>query len=254
MRRAWLTLLAATGVTLATVIPAAAPASAAALAPAQVRINQVGFPASGPKVAFAMLPRQVASVRFEVVTPYGVAYRGTSADDVGAWNASYRAVYRLSFSGVQLPGQYQVRLLSPARAASPGFIIGDGVQLYRELVDNSVRYFTSERDGPVSGGRGRVPHGDSDPCRAGRGQRNRAATAASPRCRTCRRRGWLGAWCRSSGAGRLLRTAAQPSSAWPGPPGPTSARGRHWRRSSPTPNHAGSTRPRPSSTALARVA
>jgi len=148
MRRAWLTLLAAAGVTLATVVPAVAPASAAALAPPQVRVNQVGYPAGGPKVAFAMLPRKVARVRFEVVTPYGVAYRGVSADDVGAWNANYQAVYRLSFSRLNLPGQYQVKLLSPARASSPGFIIGDGSQLYRELVDNSVRYFTSERDGP----------------------------------------------------------------------------------------------------------
>src|SRR5690349_11750984 len=148
MRRAWLTLLAATGVTVAAVIPAAAPASAAALAPPQIRVNQVGYPASGPKVAYAMLPRKVARVRFEVVTPYGVAYRGSSAEDVGAWNANYQAVYRLNFSGLTLPGQYQVKLLSPARASSPGFIIGDGTQLYRELVDNSVRYFTSERDGP----------------------------------------------------------------------------------------------------------
>jgi endoglucanase len=95
-----------------------------------------------------MLPRKVARVRFEVVTPYGVAYRGTSADDVGAWNANYQAVYRLSFSGLRLPGQYRIKLLSPARASSPGFIVGNGTQLYRELVDNSVRYFTSERDGP----------------------------------------------------------------------------------------------------------
>jgi hypothetical protein len=95
-----------------------------------------------------MLPRKVSSVRFEVVTPYGVAYRGTSADDVGAWNANYPAVYKLSFSGLRLPGQYRVRLLSPAAASSPGFIIGDGSQLYQQLVDNSVRYFTSERDGP----------------------------------------------------------------------------------------------------------
>jgi len=94
-----------------------------------------------------MLARPVPAVRFEVVTPYGVAYRGTSTDDVGAWNANYRAVYRLGFSGLRLPGQYEVRLLSPAAAASPGFIIGDGSQLYRQLVDNSVRYFTSERDG-----------------------------------------------------------------------------------------------------------
>jgi hypothetical protein len=126
--------------------PAAAGASQGS--PPQIRVNQVGYPAGGAKVAYAMLPRKVASVRFEVVTPYGVAYRGTSADDVGAWNANYPAVYKLSFSGLTLPGQYQVKLLSPAPASSPGFIIGDGSQLYRQLVDNSVRYFTSERDGP----------------------------------------------------------------------------------------------------------
>jgi hypothetical protein len=95
-----------------------------------------------------MLPRKVGSVRFEVVTPYGVAYRGTSADDVGGWNANYRAVYKLGFSGLKLPGQYRVRLLSPGRASSPAFTIGDGTQLYQQLVGNAVRYFTSERDGP----------------------------------------------------------------------------------------------------------
>jgi hypothetical protein len=95
-----------------------------------------------------MLPRKVARVRFEVVTPWGVAYRGVSADDVGSWNANYQAVYRLSFSRLNLPGQYQVKLLSPATAVSPGFFIGDSPELYRGLVDNSVRYFISERDGP----------------------------------------------------------------------------------------------------------
>jgi endoglucanase len=125
--------------------PAAARAS---VSPApQVRVNQVGYPSSGPKAAYAMLPRKVASVRFEVITPYGVVYRGTSTRDVGAWNSAYPAVYQLSFSGLRLPGVYQVKLVSPAAAVSPAFIVGDGTQLYRQLVDNSVRYFTSERDG-----------------------------------------------------------------------------------------------------------
>jgi endoglucanase len=87
-------------------------------------------------------------VRFEVTTPDGVAYRGTSTDDVGSWNAAYHAVYQLSFSGLDTPGQYQVRVTSPAAAISPAFTIGTGAQLYRQLVDNAVRYFTSERDGP----------------------------------------------------------------------------------------------------------
>jgi hypothetical protein len=115
---------------------------------AQVRVNQVGYATNGAKVAYAMLPHKVGSVRFEVVTPFGVAYRGSSTDDVGGWNANYRAVYKLGFSGLKLPGQYRVKLLSPAPAVSPGFTVGDGSQLYGQLVDNAVRYFTSERDGP----------------------------------------------------------------------------------------------------------
>jgi len=156
--RAWSTIVVTViAVTGALLQPTTAGASQSP--PPQVRVNQVGYPANGPKVAYAMLTAKVARVRFEVDTPYGVAYRGTSTDDVGAWNANYKAVYRLSFSGLNLPGQYRVRLLSPARAVSPGFIIGDGSQLYQQLVDNSVRYFTSERDGPdvVSSVLGRQP-------------------------------------------------------------------------------------------------
>jgi endoglucanase len=114
----------------------------------EVRVNQVGYPADAPKVAFAMLARPVSRVSFEVITAYGVVYRGTSTDDVGSWNSGYRAVYQLSFSGVHTPGQYQVKLLSPASAVSPTFTIGDGAQLYGQLVNNAVQYFTSERDGP----------------------------------------------------------------------------------------------------------
>jgi hypothetical protein len=67
---------------------------------------------------------------------------------VGSWNSAYQAVYRLSFSEVNSPGVYQVKVTSPAAASSPAFVIGDGAQLYRQLVDNAVQYFTSERDGP----------------------------------------------------------------------------------------------------------
>jgi len=148
MRRTWPTILTATGITLAVVVPAAPAASAASGAAPEVRVNQVGYPSVGPKAAFAMLAGPVRSVSFEVTTPYGVAYRGTSTDDVGSWNSAYRAVYRLNFSGLRVPGVYQVKVTSPAVAASPAFVVGTGAQLYRQLVDNAVQYFTSERDGP----------------------------------------------------------------------------------------------------------
>ncbi|HXZ69489.1 MAG TPA: glycoside hydrolase family 9 protein [Streptosporangiaceae bacterium] len=150
MRRRWPTILAAAGITLATTIPAIATASAASAASVvpEVRVNQVGYPTSASKMAFVMLARQVPAVRFEVTTGYGVVYQGTSSDDVGSWNSAYQAVYQLRFFAVNTPGVYQVKVLSPAAASSPAFVIGDGAQLYRQLVDNAVRYFTSERDGP----------------------------------------------------------------------------------------------------------
>jgi endoglucanase len=158
MRRTWLAIVAAAGITLAAAVPAASAAAASTAVP-QVRVNQVGYPSDGPKVAYVMLARPAASVRFEVTTPYGIAYRGTSTDDVGSWNSAYRAVYQLSFSEVTTPGVYQVRVASPAAAVSPAFVIGTGAQLYRQLVDNAVQYFTSERDGPdvVSSVLGRQP-------------------------------------------------------------------------------------------------
>jgi len=148
--RARSTVVVASCAAVTFVTPAllATPVSAITTPAVAVRVNQVGYPTNGPKAAFVMLAGPVASVRFEVTTPYGVAYRGTSTDDVGSWNSAYRAVYQLSFSALSVPGIYQVRVISPAAAASPTFTIGTGAQLYGQLVDNAVQYFTSERDGP----------------------------------------------------------------------------------------------------------
>jgi endoglucanase len=149
--RTWSAVIAViAGFAVAAAVALVAPvaAQAAQARPPVVRVNQAGYTSSGSKVAFAMLARPVSRVSFEVSTPYGVAYRGTSTGDLGSWNSGYQAVYQLSFSGVRTPGRYQVKLVSPAAAASPTFTIGDGSQLYRQLVDNAVQYFTSERDGP----------------------------------------------------------------------------------------------------------
>ena len=150
MRRTWPAIVAAAGITLATALPAVASSSTVSRTTAipMVRVNQVGYPSGGPKVAYVMLAKRVAAVRFEITTPYGVAYHGTSTDDRGSWNSAYRAVYQLGFSGLSVPGIYRVEVTSPVTAVSPAFVVGSGAQLYRQLVDNAVQYFTSERDGP----------------------------------------------------------------------------------------------------------
>ncbi len=96
-----------------------------------------------------MLPRAVpGGVRFALESPRGGVYLvGRSADDLGRWSSSYRAVYKLSFSAFRHPGTYRIRLTSPGSAVSPAFAIASPRALYHRLVLNSVRYFTSERDG-----------------------------------------------------------------------------------------------------------
>ena len=125
-------------------------AHAAARPPAQVRVNQVAYPAVGPKVAYAMLPAAVASVAFTVSDGTAVVYRGRSATDVGGWNSRYHAVYALNFAAVTRPGTaYRIKISAAGQTAqSPPFAVGNAQAAYGRLVTNAVRYFTSERDGP----------------------------------------------------------------------------------------------------------
>ena len=148
-RSRWLATAATLAMTaaLATAVPAAGAAAATKLAAPAVRVNQVGYTPKSSKVAFAMLPRPVGSVRFAVIGSHGVVYRGRSTDDVGRWNKNYRAVYQLNFSGLCHLGSYRIELLGSARAQSPSFRIASSAALYHQLVLNAVRYYTSERDG-----------------------------------------------------------------------------------------------------------
>ena len=149
MRSRWLATAAALATTaaLATAVPAGAATATTPAAPV-VRVNQVGYTPKSSKLAFAMLPARVSSVRFAVIASDGaVVYRGRSADDVGRWNKNYRAVYQLNFSALCRMGSYRIELLGADRAQSPSFRIASSAALYHRLVLNAVRYYTSERDG-----------------------------------------------------------------------------------------------------------
>jgi endoglucanase len=137
-------LLAAIGGTAS-----AAPAASTKV-PAEVRVNQVGYPVRGDKVAFAMLPARVSGVHFTVqCQACGVRFAGVSYDNVGSWNSRYHAVYKLDFSQLTVPGIYRIVARAAGRTAlSPEFTVGSTGSEYARLVTNAVRYFTSERDGP----------------------------------------------------------------------------------------------------------
>jgi hypothetical protein len=147
-------VVTATAAALAPVLAGGVPiqastARATAAAPKPVvRVNQVGYAPRSPKVAYAMLAAPAASVRFVVFTPHGTVFRGSSATDTGSWNAGYKAVYQLDFSKLTRPGTYRIWISAAGKTAvSPKFRIASSAALYQGLVRNSVRYFTSERDG-----------------------------------------------------------------------------------------------------------
>lgn len=82
-------LLAAASAATASLVLLAGPAGAAtgnpsrqvakAAAAPQVRVNQQGYAPSAPKLAYAMLPHQVAAVNFTVASGHTVVFRGRSA-------------------------------------------------------------------------------------------------------------------------------------------------------------------------------
>jgi hypothetical protein len=141
-------ICAATAAGAATVGVPAVGTAASRTTPAQVRVNQVGYPPDSSKVAYAMLPGRVGQVSFAVSGSRGVVFRGRSSHDAGSWNDAYRAVYRLDFSGLGRTGNYRITInANGAKAVSPVFAIAPATALYHQLVLNGVRYFTSERDG-----------------------------------------------------------------------------------------------------------
>src|SRR5262245_13332296 len=131
----------------ATPAPPATPAPTGQAAP-EVRVNQVGYPAGAPKIAFAMLTRPAAEVSFTVTGRQGVVFRGRTARSLGSWNSHYPAVYVLGFSGLTRPGTYWITVHGAgATAVSRAVAVGSAAGLYHRLVVTAVRYFTSERDG-----------------------------------------------------------------------------------------------------------
>ena len=113
-------------------VPAAAAAAtpaashvAKAAAPIEVRVNQVGYPARGSKVAFVMLPAKGQLKWSLSCVSCGAAGRGFGARYVGSWNSRYKAVYELNFSPVRQPGRYRISVIAgKARGTSPWFQIG----------------------------------------------------------------------------------------------------------------------------------
>ena len=134
----------------------AAPHSRGAAAPAAViRVDQVGYPATAPKLGEIMTSAAMPSGVGWVLVRAGqagskctVAASGTTRQDLGSWSKRYGPVWAVSFSGIRQSGSYRLGLAGDPSVTSPWFPIGPAAQIYARPLANALSFYQNERDGP----------------------------------------------------------------------------------------------------------
>jgi endoglucanase len=153
-------LLSAAGLALVGTTVAAASSASAAVA-GLVRVDQVGYLPTDAKLAYLMTPGAVHGATFAVLDSSGakVLTGSVGATSRGAWNASYKDVYPISFGGLTKPGTYHITVSGGATGSSPKFTIADASSLYRKAIADGVSFFQVQRDGPdvIAGQTNRKP-------------------------------------------------------------------------------------------------
>ncbi|BEL06250.1 hypothetical protein Q0Z83_044410 [Actinoplanes sichuanensis] len=111
-----------------------------------IRVNQVGYPADGPKTAFLLGTAAQAGTAFQVVDGAGTqVLSGTVGTSLGSWNSSYTAVAPIDFSALRTAGRYSIRVSGVT--TSPTFSVGTANSLYAPVSATMTRFFQANRDG-----------------------------------------------------------------------------------------------------------
>jgi endoglucanase len=121
----------------------------AAAGSAFVRVNQQGYVAHDAKRAYLLSSAAESGATFTLRDRHGRAVRTARVGaNLGRWSAAFPFVYALDFGGLTRPGRYTITVRGPVAAASPAFEIASGRKLYDRPLDNALRFFQDERDGP----------------------------------------------------------------------------------------------------------
>ncbi|MEU4564718.1 glycoside hydrolase family 9 protein [Actinoplanes sp. NPDC023936] len=122
----------------------ATPAGAAVTS--YIRLNQVGYPADQPKIAYLMGTTAQAGSTFSVIATDGsTAGSGTVGASRGGWNSGYTAVLPIDFSAVTTPGTYTIRIAGVT--TSPAFAVRARADLYAPVAGTMTQFFQTQRDG-----------------------------------------------------------------------------------------------------------
>ena len=129
----------------------AAPAGPSGVPPVQLRVDQLGYPATAAKTAELMTADANAAARRWVLVRRGgctAAAAGVADRDLGAWSSRYPAVWAISLPRALAAGEYRVALAGRPGAVSPWFRVAPAAQLYAQPLVNALSFYAGQRDGP----------------------------------------------------------------------------------------------------------
>lgn len=108
-----------------------------------IRINQLGYPTNGIKIAVWGAKEKIDITDFDLVDAATgkTAYHNVTGKAFGAYGP-FVQTYRLRFTNFSKPGRYYLRA---GKAKSPVFTIGDDV--YKGAADFCLRYMRQQRSG-----------------------------------------------------------------------------------------------------------
>ncbi|KOX27229.1 hydrolase [Streptomyces sp. NRRL F-4707] len=145
-------------------------------APVALRVNQVGYVSGEQKVAYVMGDgKRLADAEYEVLDERGnTAAHGGLGPSLGSWNSTYGAVRTVDLTPLDRAGTYRLRLAGADGDPGVRFRVAPARQLLDPLRADSVRFFSTQRDGEdvLTDATGRVPSHLTDA---------RARTYAMPR-------------------------------------------------------------------------
>ena len=117
-----------------------------------VRVNQVGYPSSGPKRAYLMSSAAETGATFVVKNSSGATVFGPAGvgANLGSWSNGYPDVYALDFDSLvpSAAGTFSISVSGSVAASSPSFKIDTATNVYGTALSNSVYFYENERDGP----------------------------------------------------------------------------------------------------------
>jgi len=114
-----------------------------------VRVDQIGDPLPGPKVAYLMSPTPLAGAAFSVRSADDtVVYSGAVGATTGKWNTTYRYVYPITFSPLTTAGTDHISVAGTPAVTSPAFRVGAPKTLWSTALHNALTFYQNERDGP----------------------------------------------------------------------------------------------------------